>query len=88
MVNKFSYFLCFEEHFKKNYAAFSAHAAHLYSSYRSNSKLLLMFILCSFYRIYIYIYIYIYPFMYIWAFFNKQYAVFVLSKHLIDILRR
>ena len=67
MVNKFSYFLCFEEHFKKHYAAFSAYAAHLYSSYRS---------------------IYIYPFMYIWAFFNKQYAVFVLSKHLIDILRR
>ena len=82
MVNKFSYFLCFEEHLKKNYAAFSAYAAHLYSSYRSNSKLLpftyvhLMYILKD---IYIYIYIYIC---------YKQYAVFVLSKHLIDILRR
>ena len=66
MVNKFSYFLCFEEHLKKNYAAFSAYAAHLYSSYRSNSKLLpftyvhLMYILKD---IYIYIYISIHVYM-------------------------
>ena len=45
MIQKFLCFLCFEEHFKKNYAAFAAYEAYLYSSYRSNCKLSLMLIL-------------------------------------------
>ena len=40
MIHKFSYILRFEEHIKKNYAAFADYAAYLYSSYRSNSTFL------------------------------------------------
>ena len=39
MIHKFSYFLSFEEHFKK------IHAAYLYRPYGSNCKLSLMLIL-------------------------------------------
>ena len=40
MIHQFSYILRFEEHIKKNYAAFADYAAYLYSSYRSNSTFL------------------------------------------------
>ena len=72
MIHKFSYFLCFEENFEKNYAAFAAYAAYLYSSYRSNCKLSLRLILQDVY-------------MYL---FHKQYAVFVLPRYFLEVLRR
>ena len=45
MIHKFSYFLSFEEHFKKIHAAFADYAAYLYRPYGSKCKLSLMLIL-------------------------------------------
>ena len=71
----FQTFRVFKNIFWKKYAAF---AAFLYSC---NAQIV-NFHLCWFYRMYTCIYVYIL------TFFNKQYAVFVIPKHFVEVLRR
>ena len=67
--------MCFEEHFKKNYTAFTT-----YAIYMALIDQTVNFHLCQFYRIYIYIYILIYVihvYIYIYIYINIGIYVYI-----------
>ena len=69
--------MCFEEHFKKNYTAFTT-----YAIYMALIDQTVNFHLCQFYRIYIYIYINIcytciYIYIYIYIYINIGIYVYI-----------
>ena len=78
MIHEFLYFLYFEEHFKRNFIQlflYFIHICHINQIY----KLLLLIVSFHF--------LCFIPFL-IKVFFNEQYAVFILPKHLVEVLSR